>query len=500
MHTAYRLIASAAARTPEHLALVDDVSDRRFSYLELLDEVDSVAAGLLSLGVRAGMRFATVLPNSLEHCLLILALDRLGAVPALMNARLSTVEIASLVEDGKMAGAVAQGATLSAIKEVLGAAAPLLDPNKLLDECRGNPRDLPPVPNPNPEDPAFIFYTSGTTGLPKGVLLPHRTTLPRIVWLSALAYVQYGSDLRVLGLAPLAHAIGFHGNFLASLAYNGTYYLVSQFDPATANDLIEQNRISFLFTVPTFFHAMLNTPNYAPERFASVKQLLWGGAAIHPGLLERLDDELDAQLVHIYGTTETMCSLYNPQPVGQPTRVRPGLFSQTRVIEFDGKPTQVVAPGAEGELIVHTGADTAFAGYLDNPEATADKVRDGWYYTGDACQLRRDGDLELIGRVDDVIRSGGENIHPDEVEAVLSEHPDVLDVGVVGTDDEHWGQRVVAHVVAKHASLSADDLDQYCQSTALARYKRPREYVFVERLPRNAANKLLRRALREKDA
>ena len=138
-----------------------------------------------------------------------------------------------------------------------------------------------------------------------------------------------------------------------------------------------------------------------------------------------------------------------------------------------------------------------FAGYLDSPDATAAKVRDGWYQTGDVCRVRDDGDLELIGRVDDVIRSGGENVHPDEVEAVLSAHPAVEDAAVVGIADDYWGEMVVAYIVSNDEQPTVEALDRHCRADILARYKRPRAYIFVDSLPRSAANKLLRRVLRD---
>ena len=192
-----------------------------------------------------------------------------------------------------------------------------------------------------------------------------------------------------------------------------------------------------------------------------------------------------------------MSSLYNPEPVGQPTRLRPGFYSRVRVIKYDGGPDDVVEPGEEGELIVDATVDTIFSGYLNRPEATAEKMRDGWYYTGDVCIVRDGGDVDLMGRVDDMIRTGGESVHPEEVEDVLGTHPDVREVSVVGVPDEHWGQMVVACVVGAEDGLVVEGLDKHCRRSTLARFKRPRGYVFVEGLPRNAANKVLRRVLRE---
>jgi acyl-CoA synthetase (AMP-forming)/AMP-acid ligase II len=504
MHTTYDLVWYAAERTPDHLAIVDDRTDRRLTYRQMIEEVDVIAAGLAERGIKAGCRFATVLPNYIEHCLIILALTRLGAVPALVNARLTAREVAQLVEDGAMDGAIIlpNPDLARAVAAVLPKGGPLLSVGAMegaedFDSCRGNAAALSPFMPPAPDDPAYIFYTSGTTGLPKGVELSQRTTEGRITWISLMGGLRIGTHTRILGLAPISHCIGYYGNFLAALAYNGTYYIMSQFDPARAVDMIAEHKITFLFTVPTFFAGMVAVPNYDPAKMASLELILFGGASIPPALLERLDKEWPATFRHIFGTTETMCSLYNPTPVGQSTRLRAGFYSRIRVVKYGGGVDDIVAPGEEGELIIDANADTIFDGYLNRPDATAEKKRDGWYYAGDVFRLREDGDIELIGRVDDVIRSGGENIHPDDVEPILRSHDGVAEVSVVGIEDDYWGEMTVACVVAGDDGLTAADLDSHCKASTLSSYKRPRGYVFVDELPRNAANKVLRRVLKE---
>ncbi len=505
MHSTYDLVWYAAERTPHHLAIVDDRTDRQLSYSELIAEIEAIAAGLAARGIKPGSRFATVLPNFFEHALFVLALNRLGVVPLLINARLTPADIAQLAADGEAAGAfiLPNGELAAEIAAALPDGAPLLTLGGEIDgaedfaACRGEAGELAPFVKPGPEDLAYVFYTSGTTGLPKGVEIPHRTTEPRTIWISPMGGLRCGPHLRVLGLAPIAHCIGFYGNLLAALIYNGTYYVMSQFDPSAVVEAVEKHKINFLFTVPTFYAAMVRAPNYDPEKMASLELLLYGGASIPPPLLERLDAEWPCKIRHIYGTTETMCSLYNPDPLGQPTRLRPGMYSRTRIVHYAGGAEDIVQPGEEGELIVDANTDTIFNGYLNRPDATAEKLKDGWYYTGDAFVLREDGDIELVGRVDDVIRSGGENIHPDEVEPILVTHPGVAEVSVVGIEDPYWGQRVVACVVRSDPATSVADLDAHCKDSTLAAYKRPRGYVFVDALPRNAANKILRRVLRD---
>jgi 2-furoate---CoA ligase len=165
--------------------------------------------------------------------------------------------------------------------------------------------------------------------------------------------------------------------------------------------------------------------------------------------------------------------------VGQPTRLRPGFYSRTRIIQLDGGPNDRVAPGEEGELIVDATIDTIFTEYLNRPDDTQEKLKDGWYYTGDICLLHGDGDVDLIGRADDMIRSGGEHIHPSEVEPVLGSHADVAEAAVIGITDAKWGQMVVACILSSEAKADAQGLDAHMQKSGLAGFKRPKAYVFL---------------------
>jgi 2-furoate---CoA ligase len=504
MKTGYDLLWMAAERTPNHLALVDDRTGRSLTYKQLLDEIDVVAAGLTARGVRAGSRIATILPNVYEHCIVLLALQRLAAVPALMNARLQSAELAKLAAQSEIQGAIVRkdAGLVDAIAAVLPKNGMLLNIDGAVGfaedfaACRGDAATLSSPPKPEPEDTAFIFYTSGTTGLPKGVVIAHRTTEHRIIWLSTQAGLRHGTHTRTLGMVPISHAIGFYGTFLVTLAYNGTFYTMSAFNPLAANDLIERHRINYLFSVPTLFQSMVSAPNYKPERMASLELVLYGGAPISPPLLDRIAREWPAIVRHIYGTTEIMCALYNPEPVGRPITLRPGYYSRVRVVRHGGSENDVVNAGETGELIVDASADTFFTCYLNRPDATAEKLRNGWYFTGDVCVLREDGDVDLVGRVDDVIRSGGESVYPEEVEGVLGTHPAVRESAVLGVPDPLWGEMVVACVVLNDNESGWRELDAHCRASVLARYKKPRAYMMVDSLPRNAANKVLRTSLR----
>ncbi len=505
MQTAHDLIRRAAQRTPHTLALADEARGLSLTYREVLAETDTIAAGLKELGAGRGRAIATVLFNTWEHALTLIATQRLGAVSVVVNARLTPVEIAALLKEAGVAIVVCDGN--AALLEALGQAlpgTPILSTNGAAGlaadykTCREDAAVLPPAPRPEPDETAFIFYTSGTTGLPKAAMVPHRASEARTLFTATLCGITGGAGLSTVGLMPLFHVVGFNGVFLPTLAFSGTYFIMSAFDPAVTLETIERRKISYLFLSPTHLSALLAVPGFKPERVQSVRHLLYGGAPTATSLLEKIARSFEkARLIHIYGTTEVMTALHMPEPVGRGAQFRPGYGTNIRVVRPGGSVHELVAPNEEGELLIDATNDGIFTGYLHQPELSAAKLQEGWYRTGDVAVLRPDGDIELRGRVDDMIITGAENVHPDEVEAILLRHTGVAEAAVIGLADEHWGQRVVACVVARDSSLTAAALDAYCLASPLARYKRPRDYRFIDALPRNASNKVLRRQLRQ---
>jgi 2-furoate---CoA ligase len=330
---------------------------------------------------------------------------------------------------------------------------------------------------------SLMLYTSGTTGKPKGVPRSHRAD--RAAGLSQV--IQHGLEFgdRTLGAMPLYHTMGMH-SLLAMSLVGGCFVAQPRWDARDARDLIEQERLTALYLAPTLYHDLVTQPDVGSRDLSSVRALAYAGAAMTSSLVERCCDVLRPRLfVNHYGSTEIYTfSVHRDQAAKPGCAGTPALNARLRLGEND-------------EIECSLDSDEAFAGYWNRPDADEKAIRDGWYRTGDVGRIDDDGDLWIVGRVDDMVVSGGENIHPLEVEDVLAAHPGVDEVAVIGAADDRLGQRVVAVVVG---AATEEELDAHClASETLARFKRPREYRFVDELPKSPSGKVLRRLLREEE-
>ena len=360
--------------------------------------------------------------------------------------------------------------------------------------------DLPPPPSES--DLSLILYTSGTTGRPKGVPRTHRNHAA-----GALAHaLQCGYEWseRTLGVMPLYHTMGIH-SLTSMAALNGAFVCQRDWSAAGALALIAGERLSALYLIPTLFYDLVHAPELAATDVTSVRKLAYAGAPMLAPLTEACVKAWAPRVfVNHYGSTEIYTFSVRPDVHRKPGCAgRPGLHSALRVVTASSErrvgPDEIVAAGDKGEIIARLDSDEAFAGYWNRPDADARALREGWYFTGDMGYLDADGELHVAGRVDDMIISGGENIHPVEVEEVLARHPEVRDVAVVGEPDPRWGERVVAFVVPVGDGLTPEAIDRHCRAEGtLAAFKRPRRVVFVAEIPKTASGKILRRLLRER--
>ncbi len=454
----------AAERFPEREALVD--GGERLTYAQLRERAARLAGGLAGAGLGRGDRLAAVLRNRSQTVLLFWACQWLGAVFVPLSWRSSQADLEYCIEDS--------GATLVATDD---------DPLEHLAAGEEHPGAL----DLDEAAHSIMLYTSGTTGRPKGVPRSHRAE--RAGGSSQVVHHGLGDGDRTLGVMPLYHTMGDHSMIAMSLI-GGCYVAQPEWSAEAALALIERERITSLYLAPTLFHDLVTHAAFAEHDVSSVRRVAYAGAAMTTALAERVAAAFEPEtFVNHYGSTEIYTfSVHRDQ------RAKPGCAGRAAL----NARLRLDPPGIEGEVLCHLSSDEAFSGYWRRPDADEKALDDGWYRTGDVGRIDADGDLWIVGRVDDMIVSGGENIHPLEVEDVLARHPAVAEVAVVGAPDDRLGQRVVACVVG---SATAEELDAFClASEALARFKRPREYRFVSELPKSASGKIMRRMLRETTA
>ncbi|MCL1594077.1 MAG: AMP-binding protein [Actinomycetia bacterium] len=492
----------AAERTPAAEALID--GELRITYSQLRDRAARLAGGLRALGVSPGDSVATLLKNRHENVEVFWACQWLGARFAPLSWRNAPSAIEYCVEDA--------GADVIVFEPASEELARLFEgQGKVLVASAGSSGDesydgliaSEPIEGafvlPDTEA-AIILYTSGTTGRPKGVARSHRAE--RAAAMSQVLQHGYQPWERTLGVMPLYHTMGDHSMIAMSLVA-GCYICQPDWDAAYGLDQIEGERISSLYMAPTLFHDITSHPGVSDRDLSSIRALGYAGAAMTGALVDRCTSTFNPQVfVNHYGSTEIYTYTIGRRQAEKPGNA--GLASVNALIRLvrvddEARPDEMVSQGEHGQIICHMSSPEAFTGYWKRPDADGRSIRDGWFYTGDLGVIDDEGDMWIVGRADDMINSGGENIHPLEVEDVLARAPGVVEVAVYGVPDERLGQRVVASVVAQ-PGVDAETLDTFClTSPDLARYKRPREYRMTDSLPRSASGKILRRILRDGD-
>ncbi len=352
----------------------------------------------------------------------------------------------------------------------------------------------PAVPRADAQAWSVMLYTSGTTATPKGV--PRRQAAERASAVAHVAQNQYAYGERTLGVMPLYHTMGVR-SLLAMSLIGGAFVCLPRFDVGKALELIAAHRITNLYLVPTLYHDLIHHEAFDKTDVRLVRKLGFAGAPMTDGLLKELTQAFAPDLfVNHYGSSEIYTFTINQKAPEKPGSAgRAGINQRIRVVKLNAAtPDEHAAVGEEGEIIALLSSDEAFEGYWRRPEATAQALRDGWYFTGDTGYFDQDGDLFVTGRVDDMIITGGENVSPVEIESCLSLHPAVSEVAVVGIPDERWG-KIVAAFIKRRGRIDPEEFDRFCRASGLANFKRPRRYVFVDAIPKSPVGKLLRRKL-----
>jgi 2-furoate---CoA ligase len=295
---------------------------------------------------------------------------------------------------------------------------------------------------------------------------------------------------------PLYHTMGVRSLVSMSLI-GGLFVCLPRFECARALGLIESERVTNLYLVPTLYHDLVHHAAFAGADVSSVRKLGFAGAPMTDGLLATLTAAFKPDLfVNHYGSSEIYTFSINQDAAKKPGSAgRAGINQMIRILKLGSTDVNdVAAPGEEGEIVAIASGDEAFEGYWNRPDANAKAFRDGWYFTGDTGLMDADGDIYVTGRVDDMIITGGENVSPVEIESCLSLHALVAEVAVVGLSDERWG-KIVAAFIKRRGMVSPEALDEHCRNSGLANFKRPRRYVFVRDIPKSPVGKLLRRNL-----
>ncbi len=486
---------------PDSEALVDVITHKRYTYGGLHEESARMACFLQrELGIAKGDRVACLSLNRTEYITLFLALSRLGAVLVPLNFRLAKGEFVYFLKDSTPKAIFfdrEHQEEIAALKSDIEVPHYVcLDPDsavgvslpEILKSLSADPLNEVDIA---PDDPQLIIYTSGTTGLPKGVLLTHGM----LAWNAFNTIVGWGlrpGDKTILH-AAMFYTAGWNVFTLPIFHSRGVNILVQSFDADLILDLIENEGVTVFFGVPTMFQMMMDSPKFAGTDFSKVRFMVSGGAPLGETLFNAYKKQKSVHIREGYGLTEVgpNCFLANGKlgTIGHPMP-----YVDVKLVGSDG---HEVPQGEEGEILLR--GPNVCAGYLNKPETTGKTIIDGWFHTGDLGKIDADGHMSIVGRLKDMIISGGANIYPAEVERAIETHPAVAGAAVIGVPDPKWGEVGKAIVELKPgASLTLSELLTHLEDR-LGKFKRPKTLVVVEALPRTpASGKVQKFILKEK--
>lgn len=474
----------------------------RRSYAEFDERTTRLAGGLQALGVRPGDKIACYMPNSIELLEAYYATSKAGAVTVFLNALLTAREIRFVLQDSESKVIFTAPGLLSNVQEVrpdaghletivVHGGAPPPDTVRFDDVLKGGPyRDVPV----KAEDVAWLGYTSGTTGRPKGAILTHLGATH--VGATVADRFGYREDDIVLCALPLFHSYAVNSCMIQVMMAGAGQVILERFTPDGILQAIQEHRITIFPGVPTMFNYLVNFPDRAKYDLTSLRLAKSAGAVLSAKLMHDFETLYGVPLVDGYGITEahSFVTLNDPRgkrPDGSCGKAIEGV--DVRIV--DGQDRDVPA-GERGELIFR--GPNLPLGYVNGPEATAEALRGGWYHSGDVGYMDGEGYVYIVDRIKDTIICGGYNIYPKEVEDVIYAHPAVLDVAVVGVADEAKGEIPKACVVLKPAAtVTAGELEAHCRQN-LAAYKVPRVIEFMDAIPKTASGKTKRFLLRQR--
>ena len=540
----YNILAQAAQEYPEKLALV--CGDVHFSYSEFQERVDKLANGLAKLGIKKDDKLAIIHKNCHYFLETYFAAAKLGAILIPVNYRLAPDDFVYILNNSRSKMIISQSEFISPILERLEEF-PLVENIILTDQYDNNyefieyesllgtinrdsrfgvrdsndivegqrskvegPSDNSSIPDsqfpiPDKDDIAQLYYTSGTTGKPKGVILTHKNNYVHAGW--TIDELRLTSDDVWLHVAPMFHLADAWAVWTVTKC-GGTHVIVPSFEPQAVLEAIELHKVTLSNFIPTMLNILVNCPGTRQYNCDSLRVILSGGAPIAPEVVRKSLDIFKCDYIQTYGLTETSPFLtmsilkehlrslpFEERLEYMVTTGRPFAKVQLKVVRDDG--TEVQPDGCEvGEIIVK--GDTITRGYWELPEETSKRIVDGWLSTRDLAVVNSEGYVTIVDRKDDMIITGGENVYSIEVENVLYSHPDILEAAVIGLPDELWGEMVMAVVVPKSdKDITADEVIAFCKDN-LAHFKAPKKVVFSDELPKTGSGKIYKYKLREK--
>jgi acyl-CoA synthetase (AMP-forming)/AMP-acid ligase II len=501
------ILRTTSRAVPQKTAIVDEIGS--LSYFEFDATVDRLAAGLQRHGITTGDRVAYLLWNQRELLLSYFAIARLGALTVSLNFRLTPEELSyqlvaaeckAIIVDRDLAELASKAISISELSILQIVAGAEARPGQLAfaDLSHGVADDIPQFPTVSADADSGIWFTSGTTGRPKGAVVKHRSAVAAAT-LSAIA-LGFPEEVRSLAVAPLFHRGATENFALPVILCRGTNFLRKRFDAAQTLENLEKYRIQLAFIVPTMAWQLVQEPSAENRTLPHLTHWISASAPLPPVLAERIQErfKLPNGVTNAYGITEMLFVSRCPPDMLTKKPGTAGLPAPfTQVVIHDEK-RGILPNGEVGEILIS--GPTGFSHYLNNEEATREAIVSfngaAWYRSGDVGVIDADGYLAIKDRRKDMIISGGENIYCAEVELLLIDHPSIREVAVVGVPDEKWGEIAVAAIVT--ATETVVDLDQIVKScSSLASYKRPREVVCLETLPRNSFGKVRKDLVRE---
>lgn len=485
---------------PDHEAIV--MNDTRLSYKQMWEITENIAGNLYhNFNVRKGDRVALLLGNCLEFSLLFFACAKLGAILVPLNTRLAKKEISFMIQQSAAAMIFVDDEFISNVDEedsaslkdqfIVGGEKNGFLPYELLE------KESKPFPNTeiSEDDPLYIMYTSGTTGMPKGAIGTHIGVLHSII--SYERIFNTSDKDRSLNTVPLFHVTGLIGQLLHMVYVGGTNVLMRRYKAEAFNKILSEEKITFTFNVPTIYVMMMAHPSFKKYDYEALRIIAYGGAPMSPQTIYQLKKEFPkAELHNAYGATET----------SSPATVMPKGYQEKKLSSV-GLPIPVVEvkildpdqkrckPNEVGELWIKGPNIVPY--YWNNENANQKSFIGGFWSSGDMAMMDEDGFIYIMDRIKDMINRGGEKIFSVEVENILYSHPNILEAAVVGVPDEIYGERVKAVIVPKeNTKLSESDVKKFVRDQ-LADYKTPEIIEFCDQLPRNPGGKILKSKLKK---